>query len=64
MWYELPEYAGFRAKVDLSMRQVHHANEKAFLDYSGKKPCIMDQHTGVVTVVELFVAVLGAPAAL
>src|SRR6478735_7296889 len=25
-------YAGFRAKVDLSMRQVHRAGEKVFID--------------------------------
>jgi transposase len=44
----------------LSMRQVHRAGEKLFVDYSGKKPCIVDPKTGVVTEVELFVAVLGA----
>jgi transposase len=53
-------YGVFRSKVDLSMRQVHRAGEKAFLDYSGKRPCIVDRHTGEVTYVELFVAVLGA----
>ena len=53
-------YAGFRSKVDLSMRQVHRAGEKVFVDYSGKRPCIVDQVTGEVTEVELFVAVLGA----
>jgi transposase len=53
-------YAGFRAKVDLSMRQVHRAGEKVFIDYSGKKPCIVDRLTGEVSEVELFVAVLGA----
>ena len=53
-------YAGFRAKVDLSMRQVHRAGEKVFIDYSGKKPRIVDRLTGEVSEVELFVAVLGA----
>lgn len=53
-------YAGFRAKVDLSMRQVHRAGEKVFIDYSGKKPGIVDRLTGEVSEVELFVAVLGA----
>jgi transposase len=53
-------YAGFRAKVDVTMRQVHLAGEKVFLDYSGKKPCIFDQTTGEAIPVELFVAVLGA----
>jgi transposase len=42
------------------MRQVHRAGEKSFVDYSGKRPRIVDQETGEVTEVELFVAVLGA----
>jgi transposase len=53
-------YADFRAKVEVSMRQVHRAGEKAFLDYSGKKPKIVDAATGEVIEVELFVMVLGA----
>ncbi len=44
----------------LSMRQVHHAGEKLFVDYAGKKPEIVDPATGEVREVELFVAVLGA----
>ena len=42
------------------MRQVHKAGEKAFVDYSGKKPHLIDQLTGEHVEVELFVAVLGA----
>ncbi len=42
------------------MRQEHRAGEKLFVDYSGKKPHIVDPKTGVVIEVELFVAVLGA----
>jgi transposase len=53
-------YADFRSKVEISMRQVHRAGEKAFLDYSGKKPAIVDGATGEVHDVELFVMVLGA----
>jgi transposase len=53
-------YARWRGKLAVSMRQVHRAGEKAFLDYSGKKPRIVDRVTGEVTEVELFVAVLGA----
>ena len=53
-------YADFRAKVEVSMRQVHRAGEKAFLDYSGKRPSIIDPATGEVIEVELFVMVLGA----
>jgi len=53
-------YEEHRAKLQPSMRQVHRAGEKAFLDYSGKKPHILDHMTGEVTEVELFVEVLGA----
>ena len=53
-------YSRWRAKLAVSMRQVHRAGEKAFLDYSGKKLRIVDRATGEVTEVELFVAVLGA----
>jgi len=44
----------------LSMRQVHRAGEKLFVDYSGTKPTLIDPTTGELTEVELFVAVLGA----
>jgi len=44
----------------LSMRQVHRAGEKLFVDYAGQKPHVVDPHTGEVRDVELFVAVLGA----
>jgi transposase len=51
------EWIGRRGLV---MRQVHVAGEKAFVDYSGKKPHIVDAATGEVIDVELFVGVLGA----
>ena len=44
----------------LSMRQVHHAGDKCFVDYVGQKPRLIEPTTGEVTEVELFVAVLGA----
>jgi transposase len=44
----------------LTMRQVHRAGEKGFVDYSGQKPFWVDPHTGEVREAELFVAVLGA----
>jgi transposase len=53
-------YADFREKTDLSMRQVHRAGEKVFIDYSGKQPQIWSPETGEAIDVELFVAVLGA----
>ena len=53
-------YRDWLARQRLSMRQVHKAGEKLFVDYSGKTPEIVDPATGVVRAVELFVAVLGA----
>ena len=42
------------------MRQVHRAGERIFVDFSGKKPHLVDPRTGEVIEVELFVGVLGA----
>jgi len=42
------------------MRQVHKAGEKLFVDYSGKKPEVVDGRRALCVAVELFVAVLGA----
>ena len=53
-------YRAWLERQRRSMRQVHPAGEKLFLDYSGKKPEIVDPATGLVSPVELFVAVLGA----
>ncbi len=53
-------YRQFAKKLKPSMRQVHRAGEKAFVDFSGKKPSIVDPKTGEVREVELFVGVLGA----
>ena len=43
-----------------TMRVIHRAGEKLFVDYSGKKPHLVDPTTGEWREVELFVAVLGA----
>lgn len=53
-------YRGWCAQQRLSMRQVHIAGDKLFIDYSGKKPRVIDPETGEFVEVELFVAVLGA----
>jgi transposase len=53
-------YREWLDKRHLTMRQEHRAGEKFFVDYSGKKPHIVDPKTGEVIEVELFVAVLGA----
>lgn len=53
-------YRQWLGRRGLVMRQVHLAGDKLFVDYSGKKPQIVDPKTGEVKEVELFVAVLGA----
>lgn len=53
-------YREWLVRRGLVMRQVHVAGEKMFVDYSGKRPEILDLRTGEVIAVELFVAVLGA----
>jgi transposase len=53
-------YALFRKSLKRSMKQTHVAGERAFVDYSGKRPTLVDPRTGEVREVELFVMVLGA----
>jgi len=53
-------YQRWLGRQKVSMRQVHRAGEKLFVDYAGKKPQIVDAQTGECREVELFVAVLGA----
>jgi transposase len=53
-------YRRWRATVAVTMRQVHKAGEKCFVDYSGVLAAYVDPRSGEVIDVELFVAVLGA----
>jgi transposase len=53
-------YSAWRARLKPSMRRVHPGGERAFIDYSGKKPRLRDAITGDDREVELFVMVLGA----
>ncbi len=53
-------YRRWLQRRGLSMRQVHRAGAKLFVDYAGQKPTIIDATTGEVIAVEVFVAVLGA----
>jgi transposase len=46
-------YRRWRKKQKRSMRQIHRAGEKLFIDYSGKKPVVVDPGTGQVREVEL-----------
>jgi transposase len=54
------EYMLWAKRCGATMRQVHRAGEKVFVDYAGKRPCIWDSTTGEKVDVERFVAVLGA----
>jgi transposase len=53
-------YRRWTGKLKPSMRQHHRAGEKTFIDFSGKRPHLVDGKTGEEIPVELFVAALGA----
>lgn len=53
-------YRRYKQKLNPSMRQIHIAGEKAFVDYSGVTIPIYDQKTGITTNAQVFVCVLGA----
>ncbi len=53
-------YRRWLKRRGLTMRQVHRAGEKSFVDYAGKPPGLTDPTTGEWRPVELFVMVLGA----
>ena len=50
----------FQGSLKRSMRQVHRAGDKLFIDYSGHTVGIIDGATGEIRRAEIFVAVLGA----
>jgi transposase len=47
-------YNAWADRLKITMRQVHKAGEKCFVDYSGKRPSIVDAKTGERVEVELF----------
>jgi transposase len=53
-------YRRWARKLNPSMRQVHRAGEKAFVDFAGQKPTLVDPETGEIVEVELFIGALGA----
>ncbi len=53
-------YRRYKQKLNPSMRQIHIAGEKLFVDYSGVTLPIYDQKDGTVSNAQVFVAVLGA----
>lgn len=53
-------YRDWRGSQQLSMRQVHHAGDKLFVDYCGPTMSVVNPKTGDVRSAQVFVAVLGA----
>ena len=53
-------YRGWRERQRRSMRQVHRAGEKIFIDYCGPTVPVVDRATGEIRKAQVFVAVLGA----
>lgn len=53
-------YRNWRDRQRRSMRQVHRAGEKLFIDYCGPTVPVINQATGEVRNAQVFVAVLGA----
>jgi transposase len=53
-------YRRWRQRLNIYLRQQHKGGDVVFVDYSGKKPSIVDINTGQITEMELFVMVWGA----
>ena len=53
-------YRRWSRKLKLSMRQIHKAGEKLFVDYAGHTLPIINPSTGEIREAQIFVAVLGA----
>jgi len=53
-------YRRYKQKLNPSMRQIHIAGEKLFVDYSGVTIPIYNQRSGEIETAQVFVAVLGA----
>ena len=53
-------YRRWLKKLDLVLRQEHHAGEKMFVDYAGATIPIYNPENGEVNLAAVFVAVLGA----
>ena len=54
------KYGEFAKAQQRSMRQIHIAGEKLFVDYAGDTVPIIDAATGEITQAQIFVATLGA----
>lgn len=53
-------YRRYASTINPSMRQIHYAGDKLFVDYSGGTIPIVNAFTGEITKAQIFVCVLGA----
>jgi transposase len=53
-------YRGWTGRLKPTMRQVHVAGEKLFVDFAGRTAEVIDAGTGEIIPVQIFVATLGA----
>ncbi len=53
-------YRRWTRKVDVVLRQEHHAGEKMFVDHAGPTVPIVNRETGAIRHASIFVSVLGA----
>ena len=53
-------YAEWRGRLSPTMRQVHPAGERVFVDYAGQTVDVVDAATGEVRPAQVFIAALGA----
>lgn len=53
-------YRNWAGKLKLSMRQIHKAGEKLFVDYAGQTLPIVNPRTGEIRESQIFLSVLGA----
>jgi len=58
-WY-CDLYRGWAGRLKPTMRQVHVAGEKLFVDFAGRTAEVIDAGTGEIIPVQIFVATLGA----
>lgn len=53
-------FSQWKAQVNPTMHMEHKAGDKLYVDFAGDKLSIVDQQTGEIKPVEVFVAILGA----
>lgn len=53
-------YAQWKSQVNPTMRMEHKAGDKMFVDFAGDRLMLLDETTGCINPVEVFVSVLGA----